>query len=125
MGGEDVEQGEHSPIAVGGINLYSHYRNQYSNSLESGKSIYLKAQLHYSCTYIPKECSILPQGYLLNYIHCAFIHNSQKTNKQTNKQKQKQLSCPSMDKENMLPLHNGVLLSCLKNDIMKFVGKWI
>lgn len=26
----------------------------------------------------PKGCFILPQRYLINFIHCCFIHNSQK-----------------------------------------------
>ena len=30
-----------------------------------------------------------------------------------------------MDKENVVHLHNAVLLSYLKNDIMKFTGKWM
>ena len=33
--GEDVEQGEHSSIADGSANLYSHYRNQYGNFSEN------------------------------------------------------------------------------------------
>jgi hypothetical protein len=28
--------------------------------------------------HIPKGCSILPQGYLLNHIHRDFAHNIQK-----------------------------------------------
>ena len=30
-----------------------------------------------------------------------------------------------MDKENVVPLHNGILLSGEKTDIMKFAGKWM
>jgi hypothetical protein len=30
-----------------------------------------------------------------------------------------------MDTENMVHLHNGILLSDLKNDFMKFLGKWL
>ena len=26
---------------------------------------------------IPKRCSVLKQGHLLNYVHSSFIHNSQ------------------------------------------------
>jgi hypothetical protein len=28
--------------------------------------------------HIPKRCSTIPQGYLLNYVHSCFICNSQK-----------------------------------------------
>ncbi|EGW04078.1 Glycoprotein-N-acetylgalactosamine 3-beta-galactosyltransferase 1 [Cricetulus griseus] len=39
----------------------------------------------------------------------------------------KQPRCPSteVDKENVINLHNGVLLSCYKSDIMTFAGKWL
>ena len=30
-----------------------------------------------------------------------------------------------IDKENVVHLHNGMLISGYKNAIMKFVGKWI
>jgi hypothetical protein len=30
-----------------------------------------------------------------------------------------------MDKKNVVHLHNGALPRCLKNDIMKFAGKWM
>ena len=28
--------------------------------------------------HIPKTCSTMPQGHLVNYAHSSFIHNSQK-----------------------------------------------
>ena len=46
--GEDVEQVEHSSIADGSTNLYSHCGNQYGGSSENGESIYLKTELYYS-----------------------------------------------------------------------------
>ena len=30
-----------------------------------------------------------------------------------------------MDTENVVHLHNGILLSYLKNEFMKFLGKWM
>ena len=30
-----------------------------------------------------------------------------------------------MNTENVVPLHNGILLSYLKNEFMKFLGKWM
>lgn len=48
--GEDVEQGEHFPIAgvLGGANLYSHFQNEYGSVWENWEVIYLKAQLFQS-----------------------------------------------------------------------------
>lgn len=66
--------------------------------------------------HIPKWCSCLPQGHLLNHIHSNFIHNSQKpetTKISLNRE---------MAKENVVHLYNGILLSYWKNDLMKFVN---
>ena len=57
--------------------------------------------------------------HLFNNVHCYFIHNNQKletTEMSLNK---------VMDKENVVHLHNGILLSYFKNEIVKFVDKWI
>jgi hypothetical protein len=40
--------GEHSSIAGGSANLYSHYGNQYGNSLERWELTYFKIQLYHS-----------------------------------------------------------------------------
>ena len=56
---EDLEQGEHSSIAGGSVNLYSQDRNQCGSS--GGW-----------------ELIILPQRHLLNHVHRCSIHNSQK-----------------------------------------------
>jgi len=40
--GEDAEQGDHSSIAGGSANLYSHYGNQCGGSLGRWESTYLK-----------------------------------------------------------------------------------
>jgi hypothetical protein len=49
-------------------------------------------------TPIPKRCSIIPQGHLLNYVHSSFIHHIQKLDQRT-------------DKENVVHLYSGILLS--------------
>ena len=65
---------------------------------------------------IHKGYSIISQGHLLNYIHSSIIHNSQNlvtTQIPLNRE---------MDQENVVHLHNGVLLSCKKQGIIKFAG---
>ena len=54
---------------------------------------------------------------MLDYVHSSPIYNSQKLERT-------QVSFNrGMDTENMVHLHNGILLSDLKNDFMKFLGK--
>ena len=59
--------------------------------------------------HIPKG-SILTQGNLFNHVHCHTTNNRQKLEKQ-NKTKSKQTKVSlyrRMDKENWVPLQNGV-----------------
>jgi hypothetical protein len=120
--GENVEQGDHFSMAGGSANLYSHYGNQYDVSSESWELIYLKTQLYHSWVYTQRilhhTIRTLVQGH---YVRGAFINNSQK---------QKTTLLPfhrKMNKESVIHLHNGVLLSCscfcVLNGIMKFAGK--
>ena len=46
--GKDVEQGEHSSIADGHADLYSHFGSQYGSVSENLKLISLKTQLSHS-----------------------------------------------------------------------------
>jgi hypothetical protein len=56
---------------------------------------------------------------MLHYVHSSLIYNSQKL-------KKTQMSFSSgMDTENMVHLHNGVLLSFKNHEFMKFLGKWM
>ena len=55
--------------------------------------------------HIPKGCALIPQRHLLNNAHSSTVHNSQ--NLETTYMP---LDCRK-DKENVLHLHNGVLLS--------------
>jgi hypothetical protein len=56
---------------------------------------------------------------MLHNVHSSLIYNSQKlerTQMSLNK---------GMDTENVIHLHNGVLLSNSNNEFMKFLGKWM
>ena len=56
---------------------------------------------------------------MLHYVHSSLIYNSQmleRTQMPLNR---------GMDTENVVHLHNGILLSYLKNEFMKFLGKWM
>ena len=56
---------------------------------------------------------------MLHYVHSSLIYNSQKLERT-----QMPLN-RGMDTENVVHLHNGILLSYLKNEFMKFLGKWM
>ena len=61
--GEDVAQREHSSIAGGSANLYSHFGNQYG-----------------SFSAIPLlGVPMLPQGHLRLYVHSGVIDKAKKT----------------------------------------------
>ena len=56
---------------------------------------------------------------MLHYVHSSLIYNSQmleRTQMALNR---------GMDTENVVHLHNGILLSYSKNEFMKFLGKWM
>ena len=53
--------------------------------------------------YIPKKCSNIPQGNLLNYVYSSFICNIQ------NLETTQMFFNRGVDKENMIHLHNGAL----------------
>ena len=73
---EDREQGEHFSIAGGSINLHSHFGNLFGSFSENGNQSTIKPR-YTTHGHIPKEHSIIPQVYLLNYGHNSFIYNSQ------------------------------------------------
>ena len=56
---------------------------------------------------------------MLHYIHSSLIYNSQ------NLERTQMSLNRGMDKENVIHLHNGVLLHYLNNEFMKFLGKWL
>jgi hypothetical protein len=56
---------------------------------------------------------------MLHYVHSSLIYNSQKLERT-----QMHLNT-GMDTENVVHLHNGVLLSFKNNEFMKFLGKWM
>ena len=56
---------------------------------------------------------------MLHYVHSSLIYNSQELERT-------QLSFnKGMDAENVVHLHNGVLLTIKSNEFMKFLGKWM
>jgi hypothetical protein len=56
---------------------------------------------------------------MLHYVHSRPIYYSQKLERT-------QMSLNrGMDTENVVYLHNGVLLSYKNNEFMKFLGKWM
>ena len=56
---------------------------------------------------------------MLYYVPSSLISNSQKLEKT-------QMSLKGrIDTENVVYLHNGILLSYQKNEFMKFLGKWV
>ena len=74
--GEDVEQGEHSSTADGSSNLHSHFGNKYGISQKIGTQS-TSGPSNTILGHIPKECTLIPQGYLLNCVHSSIIRNSQ------------------------------------------------
>ncbi|KAL6079228.1 hypothetical protein STEG23_026485 [Scotinomys teguina] len=68
---------------------------------------------------IPKECPVIPQGHMLNYVHSSIICNSQ--NLETT-------SMPSTEEwiRKMWFIYTMEYYAAEKNnDIMKFAGKWM
>ena len=56
---------------------------------------------------------------MAHYVHRSLIYNSQKLERT-------QMSFNrGMNTENVVHLHNGVLLSFKNNEFMKFLGKWM
>jgi len=56
---------------------------------------------------------------MLHYVHPSLIYNSQKL------ERTQMPFNRGMDTENVVHLHNGILLSYQNNDFMKLVGKWL
>jgi hypothetical protein len=66
--------------------------------------------------HIPKRCSTIPQGHLLNYICSSFIHNSQKL-------ETTQISLRDTWIKKLLFIYTGEYYSAIKNKDMKFTDK--
>ena len=56
---------------------------------------------------------------MLHYVHSSLIYNSQNLERTQVSLKR------GMDTETVVHLHNGILLSSLKNEFMKFLSKWM
>jgi len=113
VAGEDVEKEEHSSIVGGIADWYNYSGNQSGGSSENWTFHYLRVQ-HTSSGHIPKRCSNIQQRYVL---HC--VHSSRKM------ERSQMFFNKGVDTENVVHLHNGVLLSNKSHDVMKFIGKWM
>jgi hypothetical protein len=67
----------------------------------------------------PEGCFILQQRQLLKHVCCCSTPNSQKSETTYMSFNRR------IDIENVLHLHNGILLSRLKDEILKVTGKLI
>ncbi|KAL6070475.1 hypothetical protein STEG23_006062 [Scotinomys teguina] len=117
--GEDVEQEEHFSTVGGNADWYNHYGKQYGEFSENWESFFLQTQPYHSWAYIPKECPVIPQGHVLNYVHSSIICNSQNL---------KQPRCPSTEEwiRKLWYIYTMEFYTAEKNnDIMKFAGKWM
>jgi hypothetical protein len=101
--GEDVEKEEHSSMVGGIASWYNQSGNQSGDFSENWTwYYYLRTQLYHSWAYIQK---MFQQGQMFHYIYSSLIYNSQKVERT-------QMSFNrGMDTENVVHLHNGVLLS--------------
>ncbi|KAL6088508.1 hypothetical protein STEG23_026467 [Scotinomys teguina] len=74
---------------------------------------------HTTLGHISKECPVIQQGHMLNYVHSSIICNSQNL---------KQPRCPSTEEwiRKMWFIYTMEYYAAEKNnDIMKFAGKWM
>ncbi|KAL6081158.1 hypothetical protein STEG23_016403 [Scotinomys teguina] len=74
--GEDVEQEEHFSTVGGNADWYNHYGKQYGEFSENWNHSSSRPS-HTTLGHIPKECPVIPQGHMLNYVHSSIICNSQ------------------------------------------------
>ena len=73
--GKDVEEGEHSSIAGGSANSYNLLEINMAVSQKIGNQPTSRPN-NTNLGHIPKGCSIILQGYLLNYAHSSIICNN-------------------------------------------------
>jgi hypothetical protein len=72
-----------------------------------------------SPAHLSRRCSNRSEGHMLHNVHSSLIYNIQKLERTQTPLNR------GMDTENVVHLHNGVLLRYLKNEFMKFLGKWM
>ena len=101
----EMEKEEHSSTAGGPASWYNHSGNQSGGSSENQKEFYLKTQLHHqSWAYTQKVLQHVIRT-MLYYVYSRLIYNSQKL------ETTQMCLNRGMDIENVVHLHNGVLLS--------------
>ena len=75
-----MEKGKHSSIAVRSANCLATMEIIMPVPQKVGNSSTL-GPIYISLWHIPKGYSILPQGQVLNHLHCGYIQNIQKLEK--------------------------------------------
>ena len=103
----------------GGIsNCYNHSRNQFVVFSINCTQCYQRIQQYHSWAYTQKVFQLVIRT-MLHYVPSSLIHNSQKLERTQMSFKR------GMGTENVIHLHNVLLLSYSKHDFMKFLGKWM
>ncbi|KAL6081513.1 hypothetical protein STEG23_021689 [Scotinomys teguina] len=74
--GEDVEQEEHFSTVGGNADWHNHSGKQYGEFQKIGNHSSSRPS-HTTLGHIPKECPVIPQGHMLNYVYSNIICNSQ------------------------------------------------
>ena len=108
---------EHSSIAGGSTNLYSHFGNQYNSSSENWESTYPKTQLYHSW---PCTQRMLNHITFFSGVFIAALFIIARTWKQSR--------CPSTKewKKKMWYIYTMEYYPMeINNDTMTFTGKWI
>ena len=102
--GENVVKEEHSSLSSGISKRYSHSENQSGSVSEiANRSTWRPSNT--TLGNISKSCPTMSQGHVFHYVHSGLVCCSQKleTTKMSHDRR--------MDTENMVHLHNGLLLS--------------
>ena len=71
-----MEQGEHASFLAGVQTFAATVEINMAVSQKTGNQ-FISRPNYITPKHIPKECLIVPQGYLLNYVHTHFICNCQ------------------------------------------------
>jgi hypothetical protein len=105
--GKNVEKEEHSSIAGGIVSLYNQSGNQSAGSSENWIKYYLKIQqyLFWACTQMIFQLVIRTHAPL---VPSSLIYNRQEL------ERTQMFFNRGMDTENVIHLHNGVLIAIKK-----------
>lgn len=112
----DGEHREYFPIGCENYNLCDQSGKQLAESQKINNSFTPRPRYTTYATpgHIPNRCSNISQGHLFNYANSFFI------NRRTQKVETTRISFKrGMDKENVVPLHNSLLLNYYKQEYPK------